>query len=260
MHRSIFLGLVVVAGAWSCTFPATAQTETRSFRAHYSVTLMGLPIGKASFDSTFTADSFRIDGKVASSGVGRIFDRTNGTTTVEGRIGRDGARPSSYVLDYTSGKKTGHTAISYAGVDVKSVVNLPEPKKRENWVPITDAVLRAATDPLTSTLIRATDPREVCDRTIRFFDGELRADLKLSHRATGPVGGFPGGGVTCDARFVPVAGYREGRKQIEHLKNESRITIAFTQLADTGFYTPVDASIGTRAGTVRVTASSIEPR
>lgn len=260
MHRSLTPALLVAASAWLTNLQAEAQEATRSFRAQYSVTLMGLPIGKASFDSTFTADSFRIEGKVASSGVGRIFDRTNGTTTVEGRIGSDGASPSSYVLDYTSGKKKGHTAITYAGGDVKNVVNLPEPKMRENWVPITDAALRSATDPLTSTLIRAADPREVCDRTIRFFDGELRADLKLSHRATGPVGGFPGEGVTCNARFVPVAGYREGRKQIEHLKNESRITIAFTQLADTGFYTPVDASIGTRAGTVRVTASSIDPR
>jgi hypothetical protein len=159
MDRTLTYAMLIM-GALAGVSPAAAQDTTRSFRAHYSVTLLGMPIGKASFDSTFTADSFKIEGKVASSGVGRIFDRTNGTTTVEGRIGSDGASPQSYVLDYTSGSKKGHTAISYAGGDVTNVVNLPEPKKRENWVPVTNAVLRAATDPLTSTLIRAADPRE----------------------------------------------------------------------------------------------------
>lgn len=251
---------IMFAAALASVSAATAAAETRSFRAQYSVTLLGMPIGKASFDSTFTGDRFRIEGKVASSGVGRIFDRTNGTTLVEGAIGRDGARPQSYVLDYVSGGKKGHTTIRFSGSGVESVVNLPEPEPRERWVPVTPDALRAAMDPITSTLIRAADPREVCNRTIQFFDGELRADLKLSHRSTGPVRGFSGEGVTCDVRFVPVAGYREGRRQIEHLKNESRITIAFAKLADTGFYTPVDASIGTRAGTVRVIADRIETR
>lgn len=248
-----------VLAALAAASPASAA-EHHAFRAEYSITLLGLPIARASFDSTFTRNRFSITGTVASSGVGRLFDQTSGTTRVEGAIRRDGAQPRSYVLDYVSGGKQGHTAIRFAGDGVESVVNRPEPKQRPDWVPVTAATLRTALDPISSTLIRTDDPSAICNRTIRFFDGELRADLRLSHRATGPLPGFPGEGVTCSARFVPVAGYRQGRRQIEFLKNRSRISITFTQLGETGFYTPVDASIGTQIGTVRVIASRLETR
>ncbi|MEO3389296.1 DUF3108 domain-containing protein [Mesorhizobium sp. CAU 1741] len=249
---------LVALAALSSAAPLHASEQ--SFRAEYSVTLLGLPIARASFDSTFLEDRFTIAGTVASTGVGRIFDDTKGTTQVEGAIGKDGAQPSSYVLDYVSDGKQGHTTIRFGGAGVESVVNRPEPKRRSPWVPLTADALHATLDPITSTLIRTSDANEVCNRTIRFFDGELRADLELTHMSIGALPGFDGEGVTCQARFVPVAGYRQGRRQIEFLRNRSRITISFAKLGETGFYTPVDASIGTQVGTVRVTASRIALR
>ena len=41
---------------------------------------------------------------------------------------------------------------------------------------------------------------------------------------------------------------------------ESRIAITFAPLAGTGLYTPVDASVGTQVGTLRIVATSIEAR
>src|SRR5690606_33936807 len=65
---------------------AGAGAETRAFRADYTVTLLGLPVAKASFDSTFTAGRFHIEGSVSSSGLARIFDDTRGTTSAQGAI------------------------------------------------------------------------------------------------------------------------------------------------------------------------------
>lgn len=239
------------------TAPAFAETE--SFRAQYSVTLLGLPIGKGTFDSTFSAKGFSIQGSVASAGIARIFDRTNATTTVEGAIRGQSMQPRAFQMDYTSGSKKGHTAIRFAGDRVENVVNRPEPPKRDRWVPLTQDALRAAFDPLSSTLVRTDDPAKVCARTVRFFDGELRADLQFSHRETKQQNnGEPR--ITCDVRFVPVAGYQQGRQQIEFLKNRSRISISFARLGNTGFYTPVEARVGTQVGTVRIAATSIERR
>lgn len=233
-----------------------AAAETRAFRADYTVTLLGLPVAKARFDSTFTGERFRIEGSLSSSGLARIFDDTEGTTRVEGVIRGDGVRPSAFDANYVSGRKKGRTAIRFAGGAVESVVNQPQ-KKRDpsTWVAVSAAHLKAALDPLSSSLVVAARPEEVCSRTIRFFDGELRADLKLA-----PNGGPDGERVTCTASFVPVAGYRKGRKQIEYLKNRSRIAVTFAPLADTGLYTPVDASVGTQIGTLRILATSIEAR
>ena len=231
-----------------------ACAQTQSFRAEYSVTLLGLPVAKARFDSTFTGDRFSIEGSLASSGVARLFDKTTGTTRVEGAIGRDRVEPHAFSSSYRSGKKRSRTTIRYAGDAVSSVDNTPEPRKGRNWVPVEEGHLRSVLDPLSSTLIRTSDPAKVCNRTVRVFDGEMRADLKLSPRSAGQ------GRIVCNARFVPVAGYRKGRKQIEFLKNESRIAVTFARLGDTGFYAPVDASVGTQIGTLRITASRIVAR
>jgi hypothetical protein len=240
--------------------PPVQAAQPQSFRADYSVTLMGLPVAKASFDSTFTADSFRIEGSLSSSGIGRIVEKVDGTTSVHGAIGKNGALPHSFVSAYRTDRKQSQTKVTFSGGAVASAVNTPQPKRGADWIPVPKEELRAALDPLTSTLIRAADPAQVCNRTIRMFDGEMRADLRLTHRGTGRVRGHDVQAVTCDARFVPVAGYRDGRKQIEFLKNRSRIAISFIPLGTTGFYTPADATVGTQVGTLRIRLSRLEAR
>ena len=237
--------------------PSVANTaEPRAFRADYSVTLLGLPVAKASFDSRFEGERFRIRGSLKSSGVARIFDDTKGTTAVEGTIRNGAVLPASFDSDYVSGRKKSSTAIRFSGDAVESVVNKPN-KKRDpkSWVAVNDGHLKAVLDPLSSAIVPAASAGEVCTRTIRFFDGEMRADLKLS-----PNGGPKDGRVTCAARFVPVAGYRKDRKQIDYLRDQSRITVTFAPLAGTGLYTPVDASVGTQIGTLRIVATNIEAR
>ena len=220
--------------------PAAAQ-QPRAFRTDYTVTLLGLPIAKARFDSTFAGERFTIEGSLSSSGLARIFDDTVGTTRVEGTIRHGTVLPAAFDADYVSGRKKGTTAIRFSGDAVKSVVNRPQ-KKRDpkTWVAVSDAHLKAVLDPLSSALVPAASAGEVCRRTIRLFDGELR--------------------ITCDVRFVPVAGYRTDRRQIDYLRNRSRIAITFAPLAGTGLYTPVDASVGTQIGTLRIVATAIETR
>jgi len=257
--RIALTGLAALAAIHVAPGPAAA--EGQSFRAEYSVSLLGIPIGSARFDSSFTENSFRINGTLRSSGLARLVDKTDGKTQVAGAIGPRGVRPSTFNIDYVQGKRKGSVAMRFSGDRVASTTVTPKPKKRsEKWVPLSDSHLRATLDPISSTLIRAGNPREVCNRTISFFDGELRGDLRLSHRSTGRIDGFAGDAVTCDARFVPVAGYQKGRKQIDYMRDRGRITISFVQLGKTGFYTPADASFSTPIGPMRVTANRIEVR
>lgn len=238
------------------TLAGTAAAEVRAFRVDYAVTLLGLPVAKASFDSNFQGKSFQIKGRLSSSGIARLFDDTVGTTQVEGIIGNGRVSPRSFSADYISGRKRGKTEIRFANDGVESFVNHPQ-KKRDpkNWIATSTRHLKAALDPLSANLVIADSAEQVCDRTIRFFDGELRADLKLA-----PTGSLKDGRVTCTARFIPVAGYRTDRKQIDFLKNRSRIAITFAPLPGTGIYTPVDASVSTQIGTLRIQATHIEMR
>lgn len=226
----------------------------QTFKTDYSITLMGIPLGKASFTSTIGDDAFRIDGSLASAGLARIFDRTQGSTTVSGGLSQVGTAPESYNLTYRSDKKAQRTAIRFDNGTVTATENVPPSRPRPgDWVDLQPAHLTAVGDPISSTLVRAGSASEVCTRTIRFYDGEMRANLLLS-----PTGTASGQGtVTCAARFEPVAGYRPSRSAIRYLRDRSRIKISFAPLADTGFYTPVDATIGTQIGTLRIVAQNI---
>lgn len=233
--------------------PAAAQAQ--SFHADYSITLLGMPVGKATFVSNFSDKAFRIDGQLSSAGIARLFARTTGTARVEGTIRRDGVEPRHFSSEYKSGKKHSVTAIRYAKGRVASYENRPEPRKGRTWVEVSNAHLARALDPLSATLIRTSDPAKVCNRTISFFDGELRGDLAL-----GGPNLSENGTVTCAARFTPVSGYRQGRKQIEYMRTQGRMSITFAPLGSTGFYAPIDARVGTQIGTLRITATRVAAR
>lgn len=255
MHR---LATSLIGLAAALALPGSAWADApRRFEADYIVSVYGLPVGKATFKSEFEGKRFRIKGTLSSAGLARLFDKTEGTTTVRGRISPEGLEPRRYEVEYTSGDERQRTTIRFTDGKVRAT-NKPETKRRgDDWVKLTQKHLRAAFDPISATLIQADDVTEVCDRTISVFDGEMRADIKLTHESIGEIEGFSGETVTCRAEFIPVAGYREGRDQLEYLQKESEMTVAFAPLEGTGFYSPVDASIGTEIGTVRIRAERI---
>lgn len=255
-HR---LKYCISALALVASLPVTAAPASADrFEARYTISLYGLPVARASFASAFDGDNYRVDGSLASSGIARVLDRTQGTTRVQGVIGDNGAVPRSFEVQYTSGRESKRRAISFSNGRVHNTVVTPEPRNRPStWVNVRDEHLRSVFDPISSTLVKADNARAVCDRTISLFDGEIRFDLQMSLARTGSIRNFPGEGVTCNARFVPVSGYRQGRSQIEYLKNRSSISLSFVPLGQTGLYTVSDVSVGTQIGTIHMRADSI---
>lgn len=240
---------------------APSSAESQSFRADYLVTFLGLPVGSASFDSTYTRNSFRIDGTLRSRGIASLFDNTSGTTRAEGAIGREGLKPSAFSITYAQGKRKGSIAIGFSGDRVASTAVTPKPKPRDEkrWVTVSRGQLRAVLDPLSAMVVRADSPDQVCNRTVSYFDGEMRGDVKLSPRGVGSHPGFKGVAVTCDARFVPVSGFYPSRT-ISYMRDRSRMTLTLVQLGQTGLYAPVDATVGTPVGSIRVQTRRIEAR
>ena len=253
----VLLALAAAAGPAG----AAASKGSKTFRGEYTVSILGLTVAKSSFTTRLTGDRFLIEGSLAAAGLAELFDDTKGTTTVSGVFFDESAWPRVFRTRYVSGKKEQFTEINFSRGSVTRTVNVPPLKKRgSNWVGVSERDLRAVTDPISATLIRAPSLAEVCKRRIRAFDGEMRADLVLSHSATRKVSvaGYSGPAVTCTARFVPVSGYRKGRKAIDYLKDRSAITITFAELGKTGIYAPVRATVGTQIGTLTIAAQRFE--
>ena len=250
------LAALVLAGL---AFPAAAGGQT--FRVDYSVSILGLDIAQSSFESRIGERDFSVSGTLASSGIARIFDSTEGTASVSGNLGEHGAQAQTYLLRYRSGEKDKRTEVAFAGGRVTKAQNLPARKRDQRiWVPLRPAHLVAVTDPLSATMVKAPGLRQVCGRTLKVFDGEMRANLKLSFVETtqAQTRGYSGDAVTCQARFMPIGGYKGGNRSIEFLKNKSKILITFAQLGTTGIYAPIKVSATTQIGTLVVNARRFE--
>lgn len=236
--------------------PAAAE----SFRSEYVVTLFGLPVARSNFDTTIDARAYSINGNVRSAGFAEFFDDTKGTIKSSGSVGKAGATPSAYAVDYTTGKKKKRTNISFAGGSVTSVSNTPPVKKGKPWIEIADGDLKSVADPLTVFMVKAESLQSVCAKRLRLFDGEMRNDFVLAPvgETTVETAGYSGPAMTCSIRFVPVSGYRQGKKQIEYLKKNRNMQVTFAPMRQTGFYAPVIAKIGTQIGTVTVRAARFE--
>ncbi len=237
---------------------APGAAEAQKFSTVYQISLFGLPIAKSSFSGQINGTDFIIDGALRSSGIARVFDDTHGTTKVSGYVENASLVPISYLLNYRSGKKNKSTLIGFSGGTVTKTVNTPELKiRKQGWIPVAKDDLTRVGDPLTSTLVKADGLRDVCNRTIRIYDGEMRSDLKLSYAGIKPFStrGFSGDVVKCNARFIPVSGYRKGSSGTEYLRSKSRMNVTFAPLGATGVFAPVMASIGTKIGTIQIRAT-----
>lgn len=232
---------------------AAPTLAAESGRVRYDVSLYGLPIGRAVFESRFDGSGFAIAGSFASAGLARIFERTDGTVSVNGWLGRGESRPNLYSLAYRSGEEEKTTTIRFAEGSVTETKNQPEPKKRgEDWVPVAVEHLSGVADPISAMLLPAASETEVCRRTIKVFDGETRVNLVLEPVPKGSA--LSRAAVTCRARFVPVSGYRKGHSSIAYLRDRSRILLGFRPVEGREIYSLAEATIATKIGTVHIRA------
>lgn len=247
---SFALGAILLLGTGS------AGAEQNSYRVRYDASLFGLPIGRAVFETNFNGSSFAISGNFASAGIARLFDRTDGAVTVTGRIGQNSSQPQSYALNYRSGDKRKRTTVTFSGGTVERTENEPAPEKRgDDWVPVEKEHLSGVADPLSAALLPAADVASVCNRTMRVYDGEIRADLVLSPASAREA--FGDMAVTCRAKFVPVAGYRKNHSSIKFLRDKARILVGFNRVEGRDLYSPAQATIATKVGTVHIRAKPI---
>ena len=264
LAQSLLLAAMVITVTPPKDTPAgRVDDEASAFYGDYVVSFYGLPVASSTFRSSFGGDRFAMEGKLSSAGIARIFDSTTASVTVNGRFAGKNPRPEGYSVSYTTGGKAKRTALSFSGGRVSGVVNDPPLKKRgKDWVPVTRKHLSSVTDPISAVLVRANSLDEACGRTVSVFDGELRADLKLGagRREEVDTDAYSGEAVTCDARFVPVAGYRPGNKSMVWLRDHGSISVTFAPLGKTGIYAPVHATIGTQIGTITLYARRLEAR
>jgi Protein of unknown function (DUF3108) len=234
-----------------------APARAEIFKSEYVVSIFGLSVARSNFTTTLNGARYSVSGGLRSAGLAEFFDDTHGSISASGQVSAKGLVPASYTVDYTTGAKKKRTALGFSGGGVSSVSNTPAIRKGPNWIEVTPAHLKGVADPVMGFVVKSGSLETVCSKTLHVFDGETRVDFVMSPvgRTNVETDGYTGPAMTCALRFVPLSGYRAGKKQIEYLKNSSSMQATFAPLGATGLYAPVIAKVGTQIGTVTIRAA-----
>ncbi len=254
--------LLALAIAAATLLPATTgEAETaRSLDSSYSVSFLRLPVGRVDADVKLDGDAFSVNTSFSSAGLLRIFESMHGTMQARGKLAAGRVRPDRFHINYVEGDDSGATTVTFRGGNVADVklVPKPNPDKPKDYVAIRPDDLKSVADPLSALFLAPGNQGEICRRTLRLFDGETRADLVLSPGPIGPVVGYSGDAVTCNAGFVPVSGYRRSDDTYEYLRRRGRISLQYVPVPDAGAYTLLRLEVHTSMGTIRLDASRIK--
>lgn len=158
-------------------------------------------------------------------------------------------------MNYKSGKRSRAIDVTFRNGNVINASMTPPRRKPKNWIPVSNADMRAVLDPISGLII--PEGSRICPKTLPIFDGESRLDLKLSSKGTKPYStkGFEGEVVVCGIRFVPKSGYKKGRDDVEYLRKLKTMEIWFAKAEGAKVYAPVYVQIPTKLGPVTVSAT-----
>ena len=234
--------------------PVLAQADDLTSETRYRVALAGLPIARADFKTEVKDKHFSIAGDINSAGLALLVTSISAQANVSGVVGPSRLQAARYTLYYKRGKKAHTYDVVYNDGNVTSTTTTPEPRRPDNWIPITDGDLRSVLDPISGLIFPAN--ADICAQTLPIYDGETRMDLKLSPRGSHPFAtdGFKGNTVACGVRFVPKAGYKKNRDDFEYLQKSDDMEIWFAKSDSMNIYAPVYVRIPTKYGTVTITA------
>lgn len=237
---------------------APAEAAGGSLTTRYNVSLIGFPVGRASFDTTISGKRYSVEGTLTSAGLADIVSKTSGRSRVEGSLSGDRLYASRYGLSYSSDRKSYSSEVAFQSGRVASATVAPKvTKPKADYVPVKKEDLRSVVDPLSGLMIKGKGtPDSICGRTLAFFDGWSRLDLALSPVGVRPfkTDGYSGEVIVCDVRIKPVSGYRASSKGVKFIQRQT-IQLWFAPIKDTGIFAPVYARIPTEIGPLTLKAA-----
>ncbi len=243
---------------------ADAQQQVR-LDAAYSVHLTGIPIGQGAVILDLNESGFAAAGTAKFTGLVRMISKGEGTSTVRGTFQQNRVIASLYSMQSNSTDRNEKVDINVVNGFAKEFSVLPPPKDAEiKRVPLTQAARTNVVDPLSAGLMLVSAPGDVlnpesCNRTLPIFDARFRYDVVLSYlrteQAPKKIDGYSGPILVCQARYVPIAGHRTDRPQVQQLANNRELFVWLAPVAGTRVLVPIKVSISTGIGTMVVEAT-----
>lgn len=261
---AVLAGLVFAAGPVAAQSPVAGQGQVS---ADYSVTFLGLSIGRGTMVSVSDGRAYRTTLDVRVTGVAAVFAGGSGTATATGQIRGATPVPSSFTVAIRSGNKVETTRIAMAGGNVTGVERDPDKPPHPRATPVLPEHLRGVLDPLSAGIFVAGGSGPVagaaaCERRTPVYGGRERFDLIYSFVETRQVeiGGYKGEAAVCRVRFEPIAGYRPDRNDIQSARRRSA-EVVLVPVRGTRTLLPAKITLSTGYGTgiAQATRLALDP-
>jgi hypothetical protein len=265
-RTSFMRRFVVPAAVLMLAVHATgAAAQTTRLDAAYSVHLTGIPIGQGAVVLDINEAGFAAAGTAKFTGLVRMISKGEGTSTVRGSFMQNRVISSIYATQSNSSDRNEKIDIVVENGFAKEFSVMPPPPDLDrNRVPITQAARTNVVDPLSAGLMLVSTQGDVlnpesCNRTLPIFDARFRYDVVLSYarteKASAKTDGYQGPVLVCQARYVPIAGHRTDRPQVQQLANNKDLFVWLAPVAGTRVLVPIKVSISTGIGTMVVEAT-----
>ena len=249
---AVLMGVAVSLGG------AFAQDET-VHKTQLNVSLSGLPIGVATFDIRLSGNRYELSGKGKTAGIAQIFSPGRGGFTSSGQLNGSRVHSRRHTVFLKDRKEQATLAMTFAGDKVDQIKLNPDKRAKRSrskrWVPILPKHTTGVIDPASSLVVPvdqaiASDPKKVCDRTFEIFDGESRYDMRLSFKKVKAVKtkGYQGKAFVCKLKYIPIAGHKTGRKNIERMRKNENMEIWLAPIAGSNIFTFIRIEVGTWIG------------
>ena len=240
---------------------AGARADT--WRATYSVSLLGLTIGSATTVGEFSRTGYHIEANAKLSGLASLVANSKGAATGSGAIVAGHILPAAYAVTAANATLTRTMRMSLSGSAVTGVDISPPFEDRPDRVPLRDQDKRGVLDPVGAFVVPAPAGGPLvgpsaCDRTIPVFDGYTRFDVRLAYAGLKDVAttGYSGPVAVCAVRYVPIAGHRPSRPGTKFMADNKNIELWLAPVESARVLLPYRISVRTMIGTAVIEASA----
>lgn len=257
--------LAALALGGGCAAGGAVAADSGTFTATYSISIAGIPIGKAAAESRFNGSRYTLTINGFTSGVSRLVSDATANLASNGAISGSRVLPSSYRLETVDGGHAASIEMRMNAGTVTAVKAIPEPREPPDRVPLNGRDKQNIVDPLSALILPTPGvgkmtAEQACDRTVRVFDGWQRFDVRLSYKrqrdVNGSDGAYSGPVYICGARFIPVAGHVP--KRVKALANNKSIEIWLAPISDMSLLVPYSIQLNLPLGTLVVRANNLK--
>ena len=248
--------------------PGMASARADEFRARYTVSLIGFPIGEAAAAGSIGPASYRIDLNAKLTGVAAMVANVKLALAATGALRRGGVAPSTYATTSANSQGSRTVRMLLDAGNVKAVEIFPPFEDKEGRVPVTAANKRNILDPATALIMAVPEGQllvgpAACNRTIPVYDGYVRFDVTLHYVGVRDVAvdGYSGPVSVCAARYTPVSGHKRDSKSTKFMAENTDIEAWLAPIARAHVVVPFHVAMMTLAGTAVIDAVefSVEP-